>query len=84
MSLLPTIGAVDQDTGFYKGVATTSLRFNRADSPELSYTPSASNRKTYTLSVWVKLGSQFDQYRTIFGAGGGSTRDRLQLFNNQK
>ena len=84
MSLLPTIGAVDQDTGFYKGVATTSLRFNRADSPELSYTPSASNRKTYTLSVWVKLSSQFDQYRAIFGAGGGSTRDRLQLFNNQQ
>ena len=50
---------------FYNGVALTSLRFNRADSPELSYTPSASNRKTYTLSVWVKLGFQFDQYRAI-------------------
>ena len=67
----------------YNGVVETSLRFNRADSPELSYTPSASNRKTYTLSVWVKLGSQFDQYRAIFGAGGGGTRDRLQIMNNQ-
>ena len=68
---------------FYNGVALTSLRFNRADSPELSYTPSASNRKTYTLSVWVKLGFQFDQYRAIFGAGCGGNRDRLQIMNNQ-
>ena len=49
------------DSSFYNGVATQSLRFNRADAPELSYTPSASNRKTYTLSVWVKLGDDLDQ-----------------------
>ena len=71
---------------FYNGVTATSLRFNRADSPELSYTPSANaaGRKTFTLSVWVKVTSQLDQYRAIFGAGGGGNRDRLQLFNNQK
>ena len=32
-----------------------SLRFNTGDSPSLSRTPaSASNRRTYTLSAWVK------------------------------
>jgi len=74
----------NQQAGFYNGVATQSLRFNRADSPELSYTPSASNRKTYVISTWLKLGSNFDQFRTIFGTGGGTSRDRLQVFNNSK
>ena len=33
-----------------------SLRFNRADNPRLSRTPSsAGNRKTFTLSTWVKF-----------------------------
>ena len=68
MSLLPNLGSIGSGVSdVYSGVATTSLRFNRADSPELSYTPSANaaGRKTYTLSVWVKLGFQFDQYRAI-------------------
>ena len=86
MSLLPNLGSIGSGVSdVYSGVATTSLRFNRADSPELSYTPSANaaGQKTYTLSVWVKLGFQFDQYRAIFGAGGGGNRDRLQIMNNQ-
>jgi len=61
-----------------------SLRFNDGDSPELSRTPgSAGNRRTYTISVWVKIGLN-GTYRAIIGAGGGSTRDRLQIFNDDK
>ena len=61
-----------------------SLRFNDGDSPELSRTPgSAGNRRTYTISVWVKIGLN-GNYRAIIGAGGGSTRDRLQIFNDDK
>ena len=57
MSLLPTIGAVDQDTGFYNGVATQSLRFDDGSSAFLSRTPSsAGNRKTWTWSGWLKRG----------------------------
>ena len=38
------------------GVATKSLRFNRADSASLTRNPSsASNRKTWTWAAWVKM-----------------------------
>jgi len=40
--------------GFYNGVATQSLRFDDGSSAYLTRTPSASNRKTHTLSMWVK------------------------------
>ena len=61
-----------------------SLRFNAGDSPQLSRTPgSAGNRRTYTISVWVKIGLN-GNYRAIIGAGGGATRDRLQIFNDDK
>jgi len=83
MSIIRSSGA-GESTGFYNGVVSQSMRFNSQDSPELSYTPSTGNRKTYTLSVWVKLGTNLTSYRAIFGTGGGANRDRLQLFNNQK
>ena len=36
-------------------VISKSLRFNSADTPKLTRTPSsASNRKTWTLSFWIK------------------------------
>lgn len=50
------IGASGADTGDDAAVATKSLRFNGADSAYLTRTPSsAGNRKTWTLSFWVKL-----------------------------
>ena len=62
-----------------------SLRFNSADSAYLSRTPaSAGNRKTWTWSGWVKRSKVDGSYMGVFGAGGGSTRDRIQFFNNQK
>ena len=44
---------VFQDTEFYNGVATQSLRLDGGG--DLQFTPSsAGNRKTNTFSVWVK------------------------------
>ena len=41
---------------FYNGVATQSLRFNKADSARLTRTPAgASNLKIFTISCWIKL-----------------------------
>jgi len=61
MSLLPTIGAVDQDTGFYNGVAEQSVRFPIGET-YLQITPSSSgNQKKWTSSFWVK--------RTNLGTG---------------
>ena len=46
---------VFQDTEFYNGIATQSLRFNDADSSVLSRTPSSSgNRQVWTVSFWIK------------------------------
>jgi hypothetical protein len=62
------------------GVATKSLRFNNADSANLSRTfASAGNRKTWTWAGWVK--------RSAFGTGkyglfGGSGINSMIRFNN--
>ena len=46
-----------------------SLRFNDGDSAYLNRTPSsAGNRKTFTLSVWVKRGSEFSDEEPILAA----------------
>ncbi len=46
---------LSNSSGFYNGVATQSLRFDRGSSPHLARTPSsAGNRKTWTASFWVK------------------------------
>ena len=50
-----------------------SLRFNDDDSAYLSRTPSsASNRKTWTWSGWLKRGN-LSTYQTIFAVDNGST-----------
>jgi len=54
-----------------------SLRFRRSVPAYLNRTPaSASNRKTFTWSGWVKLGS-LGVTRQIFGAGSGATQSAL-------
>ena len=54
-----------------------SLRFRRANGAYLSRTPGvAGNRKAWTWSGWVKLGS-LGVARQIFGAGSGSTQAAL-------
>lgn len=58
-----------------------SVRFNRADSAGFTRTPgSATNRKTWTFSTWVKLsrlGSQLATGRALFGANGGASNTLL-------
>jgi hypothetical protein len=58
MSLIPFAGAVqkfNRQRGGYQ--IERSLRFNSADSAYLNRTPgTASNRKTWTWSLWVKRG----------------------------
>ena len=56
-----------------------SLRFNDDDSAHLSRTPSsASNRKTWTISAWVKRGN-ISTATTMFNAYDGSSSRRFQL-----
>ena len=58
---------------FYNGVATQSLRFDNGSSAYLSRTPSsASNRKTFTWSGWIKP-SAFGKAQPIFSAYTGAT-----------
>jgi hypothetical protein len=60
---------------FYGYEIDDSLRFNDDDSAYLSRTPaSAGNRKTWTFSAWIKLGSLSQGERgTIFSSSGGPT-----------
>ena len=60
-----------------------SLRFNSEDSPYLNRTPSsASNRKTFTFSFWVKR-AKLGIYSTIFGMQySGSANQFVIRFDN--
>ena len=70
--------------GFYPKEIEGSLRFNDDDSAYLSWTPdSAGNRKTFTISVWVKRGtiSASSFYPYIFD-GGTSYEHKLSFVND--
>ena len=59
-----------KDTGYD---VANSLRFNRGSSDTLTRTPSsASNRKTFTFSTWVKRSNVADKQQ-IFGVEGGNS-----------
>ena len=75
-----------QNTEFYNGVATQSLRFEDGDSSYLYRTPSsAGNRRTFTFSAWIKranldennVGGGSDT--TIFSAGTSNVFDSLRF-----
>ena len=69
------------DKVFYNGVATQSLRFDKASSAFLSRTPSsASNRKTWTFSTWLKIASD-DGSPIILSAGTGGG-EYMNMFIN--
>jgi len=61
-------------SGLAKSLATgpytidQSLRFDNGDSAYLSWTPSAGNRKTFTISVWAKITTE-ETKPNIFGTG---------------
>ena len=57
-----------------------SLRFNPADSPYLSRTPSsAGNRKTFTFSVWVKRSSDARGFLLGTGTGLGTQENGIEF-----
>ncbi len=68
-------------SGFYNGVATQSLRFDDGSSAYLTRTPSSTgNRRTYTISCWVKR-SDLNTTAYIFKANTG-TGDALAFRNH--
>ncbi len=72
MSSLFGIGAGSASTGFYPETIDQSLRFEDGDSAYLSRTPSSTgNRRTFTISCWVKRGN-LDVTAYIFKANTGT------------
>ena len=81
------------EASFYNGVATQSLRFDDGSSAYLSRTPSTGNRKTWTLSFWLKkcdLGRDQD-FLTSTGSGATglwanmiTSDDKLQVYGNNQ
>ena len=61
-------------TGFYNGVINQSLRLDDDDDANLTYTPSSSgNRKTWTLSLWIKRSNLESGNQPFFSAGTSGT-----------
>ena len=60
-----------------------SLRFNDGSSDYLSRTPSASNRKTYTISTWIKRG-ELSSVQNIFTAGVSGRDGGLRWLGDNK
>ena len=59
-----------------------SIRFNDDDSAFLARTPSASNRKTWTFSCWVKRANLFNGSvpQILLSAGDGGSNDFIMQF----
>ena len=65
MTIIQNAGTGEVSTGFYNNVVTQSLRFEDGDAAYLSKTyGSAGNRKTWTLSFWIKFSTI--QAQTLF------------------
>ena len=68
-----------KDTGFD---VANSLRFEDGSNDFLNRTPSSSgNRKTWTLSTWIKR-SELGRTQNFFSAGSGGNYNRIQFNSN--
>jgi hypothetical protein len=68
--VFPVVGGDGKPTGYE---VENSLRFDNPDDPNLSTTfSSAGNRRTFTISAWIKKGDTSAD-RTLIGQGGTST-----------
>ena len=68
--VLPILGANTESAAYE---IENSLRLNDDDSPKLTFTPSSavtSERKTFTISCWVKRGSNFGTNSFLWEMGG--------------
>ena len=86
MSLVKANGAGDQDTGFYNGVATQSLRFDDDSNSYLSKTLSGSsgNQKTWTYSFWFKHGSRTSLFDFLTANSSGDKFFEFTMTSAQK
>ena len=74
--------AIESAVGGYQ--IEQSLRFNSADSAYLSWTPaSAGNRKTWTLSWWMKVGSVTGE-KGILGVGNVDGSEDVVFLSSQR
>ena len=63
---------------FYNDIATQSLRFDGAGSSRIARTPSsASNQRTFTLSMWIKRSNTADQNGFFDVNASGTTKTSL-------
>jgi len=74
MALSNSQWLANPDTGYE---IDQSIRFNDNDSAFLARTPSASNRKTWTWSAWVKRADLFNGSvpQILLSAGDGGNND---------
>ena len=78
------LGAASAGSGAADG-PIKSVRFNSGDSAYLNRTPSsASNRKTWTWSGWVKRSSLTSSYENLFSSGDGGNNWLEIGFTSQK
>ena len=71
------------DKVFYNGVATQSLRFDGAGSSRIARTPSsASNQRTFTLSMWIKRSNTTDQNGFFDVNASGVTKTSLNFHSD--
>ena len=84
MSILTyPLGFIGGGKEFYNGVIENSLRSNHAENMYLERTPSAaSNRRTFTLSVWVKKGRLGDTQAIFSSEPDSSNLEVVLKFNS--
>jgi hypothetical protein len=70
---------------FFSHTIDQSLRFNDGDSAYLSRTPSsASNRRAFTFSAWIKVNPAATNYPPLFSAGTSAPDTVIRLDNTGK
>ena len=73
---------ITDDSALGGSVIERSFRFNDGSNTHLSRTPSASNRKIWTISAWVKRANLSGNTQVMFHAYDGSSSRRFQLAFN--
>ena len=81
------------EASFYNGVATQSLRFDDGSSAYLNRTVSTGNRKTWTLSFWLKRGDLGRDQDFLTSTGSGASglwanmvtdTNKIQVYGNNQ
>jgi len=73
---------ITDDSALGGSVIQRSFRFNDGSNTHLSRTPSAGNRKEWTISAWIKRCNIGSSTKVMFNAYDGSSSRRFQLAFN--